>query len=213
VVLSASLEVPKTVTLTATPSFSVSGKVVDVESGKPIEDAIVWSVNDPANRKFRTDAEGRYSISGLPPGWHLILVSAVDQNYVSVAKDETQNVGYPGTLQVLVHDKNLKDMDVRLQKGCQLIGRIKNFEMMSLENLTIYLNNDRPHLSRLVRRRSASVSEDGQFTFRGIPAGEGYYCLINMPDKNGEENDRALATARFDLKVESSPKILNITLK
>lgn len=200
--------------LAAVKSYRVRGKVVDADTGKPIEDALVWSINAPEQKKIRTDKQGVYELTRLPAGWHLIHVSAIDQNYVSVRVDETQGARFPGTLQVLVHNQSLSDMDVRLHRGCEVVGKVKNQQDQPLGKLTVFLNNDGPQLSQLVRRRDAMTSEDGQFNFRGVPGGGGYYCLIQMPNGDGgSEEDRLFATARFDIDIKASPKLLNITVK
>ena len=125
------------------------------------------------------------SLKRLPAGWHVLHVGAIDQNYVSVEDGAIESVGHPGTLQLLVRDKDLVKMNVRLIRGCELKGALLDGDKKPKANLSIYLNNDKPQLSRLVRRRKAVSDEKGHFSLKGIPVGPSYYCLISFPDDGG----------------------------
>ena len=197
----------------AVRAFSITGRVLDIESGNPIAGALVWASAGPGAEQTKTDAAGGYRLNRLAPGWHVLHVGAMDLNYVSVEAGASENVGYPGTLQILVRDKNLEDMHVRLRLGCEIIGLIIDKEKNPLQGYIVHLNNNEPQLSTLVRRRRVVSDEKGRFICRGVPAGDKYYCRINQPGKEGEEETVQFSTELFNVDRESSPKRLTITVE
>ena len=63
---------------------SISGTVTAADSGEPLADAVVIAGNRELriHRSARTDAEGRYTITGLPPAEYLVAARAPHSPYV-----------------------------------------------------------------------------------------------------------------------------------
>ncbi|MBN1517645.1 carboxypeptidase regulatory-like domain-containing protein [Candidatus Sumerlaeota bacterium] len=192
--------------------YPVSGSVIDLETGQPVR-ATVWVSNQPGISKTPADAEGRYVISNLPAGWHMLQCGAEDENYISAPLDQSAPLGSPGVLQVLVRDAPLEAMDFRLQRGCALECRLLNAEGAALTERKVYLNSENPQISRLVRQRETVTSDDGKFQFKGLPENDDYYFVIQQNGDDSTTQPLQFTTARFSLSREESPKEFTIHLK
>ena len=116
---------------TVTDNGRINGKVTDVVEGKPVAGVLVTLIeaDDPDVEKHnshleRTDAEGRYKFSGLPPGRYLL---AVNLNRFPQPDDRTNaypRTFYPGVAEAaqaevvsLGEGEELKDRDMRVPQA------------------------------------------------------------------------------------------------
>lgn len=102
---------------------TVSGRVTDGERGLPGIQVILFA-NDAAQRfrtvaRAKTDAEGRYLLTNVPPGRHQIM--PVAPAYVVEGVGSSYPPGRPLTL---VAGEEVKDMDFRVEPGGVITGRV-----------------------------------------------------------------------------------------
>ena len=108
----------------------VSGTVIDSETGLPIEDALA-SLEDSSGKtvgEARTDASGKYSIVGVPPGTYGISAFSTEHQI-----SKFQNI--------VVIDKKITIFDISLTKDPELnsqINNIQHFLDLLVLNYTIY---------------------------------------------------------------------------
>ena len=62
---------------------TVSGVAVDARTNEPLRDVLVW--RQEAEATVVTDRQGRFTLSGVAPGHHVLILSAV--NYALVRRD------------------------------------------------------------------------------------------------------------------------------
>jgi RNA polymerase sigma factor (sigma-70 family) len=73
-------------THTATPVRELSGIVRDKDAGKPLSGVRVRSLSDPL-LEARTDGGGRYRLSRVPKGGHLVALPPEDEPYLFCVKE------------------------------------------------------------------------------------------------------------------------------
>ncbi len=94
-------------------SGSVSGRVVDQETGRAVADVLV-RVGD---RAVATDARGRWAVAGLPPGGYTVEIDPVSAGVGRV-------VVRPDALKVQVAGGETHDVEVGVSRGAKVTGRL-----------------------------------------------------------------------------------------
>jgi hypothetical protein len=144
------------------------GRVLDDVTGLPISNAVV-SDSWVQKRCVRTDAEGRFSISGL----HDEIISMLHVHAEGYAS-WSQNIG--GTL--------AEERVVRLTRGGEVIGRLVDATGHPVLDAYLAVNAEIPHApghsgSDWLR---APVSGDGRFRAESLRADCVYYLMARAPD-------------------------------
>jgi beta-lactamase regulating signal transducer with metallopeptidase domain/protocatechuate 3,4-dioxygenase beta subunit len=162
----------------AGPSTPVEGRVLDLDTGEPIANAVVRAFRIHGNRLHssrerqqfatRTDGEGRYRITGLPIGAdnELVAFATGDVPYVPVGlQADTSLAGDAGIL------------DFRLKRGVWAEGRV--FDQETDKPLTgeityyYFRNNELEQQIRGLRRAYLDglywTNSDGEFRVPVLP--------------------------------------------
>ncbi|NLP10691.1 T9SS type A sorting domain-containing protein [bacterium] len=169
---------------------AVQGQVTDAENGQPIAGAAieVQSVHGRVRTRGLTDEEGRYLISGLPPGAYLVSAAVAGyhlQWYDSVAVRREAK-------QILLASSQVAD-DINFK-----LGKIEPLSV-SLSGLVIDDSTKLPlpgaHIlampvSSRGRIRRAITGEDGVYVLRGLPPAK-YLLLIHAARYKAEFYDDA----------------------
>lgn len=187
---------------------TLSGTVRDAE-GKPVFNALVQAgevrnfTPGPENEPFetagtpRTDREGHFVATGLPPGPRQIVISTDDYAPALV----TVNIGAPD-----LHPRSLP-LNVTLDRGKTLTGRVVDADGKPIEGATIGCNDwMTPGLFAPQRHgltRTAVSNSDGRFTLDHLPSvgtlqlyasKKGADLLISDFDWNAQVPDRGPVT-------------------
>lgn len=171
---------------------TLTGIVRDAE-GKPIEDALVvvgsrspmQAVGQsgehfvpPAPIRTRTDAAGKFSLSGVPVGREAILVQHRDHALYASTVD--------------IRAGSARDITVTLEKGVVLSGRVFAKDDSPVENASIRVEN----LGVPDTRFGTHSKADGSYRLRGLPTGK--WSIVAEHEKYG------LLSAEF----EAEPRTL-----
>ncbi len=92
---------PETTTSVAPAAVSISGKVIDLNSGEAL--AGVEVTIEGSTKKVRTDLDGNFTIEGLRPGAYNVIASYISYNKSFIEKLE---VGKPN-----------QSLDIKLQSA------------------------------------------------------------------------------------------------
>ena len=110
-----------------TRGASISGIVVDVQTGLPIRDAEVKaeSISGNENVYADTDADGRYTLSGLAPGSYLVRAKNNDLGYIREYYDGKRDEDEADLITVGSEDV-VQRIDFKLDAGATVTGKVTN---------------------------------------------------------------------------------------
>ena len=105
---------------------SISG-LVSNSAGDPLAGVQVYVRSDDGSlqRSVDTGEDGRYSVSGLPPGDYSVRFEADSQNYAAEYYDN-QTVEQSATLVTVAGDAPVTGIDATLESGGAISGTIRN---------------------------------------------------------------------------------------
>jgi protocatechuate 3,4-dioxygenase beta subunit len=172
---------PDHATVALAAAVTVSGTVRDRGSERPIANAVIRTWHDPLFYfpEVRTDAEGRYVMSGFFSGRKRLLAIAEDYAYTSV--QEMDPIQGDFSRIVVIGDEDLTDVDFELEKALDIAGRVVNESGFGLEGVqvTTHFHGGRS------RRRSphrAYTDDTGRFEIRGLFGGSSLDLLAEAKD-------------------------------
>src|SRR6185295_7306533 len=167
----------------------VSGRALDPE-GRPVANLLVAIVDVAGedvgriyNKFERTNQEGRYSFSAIPPGRYLLGVNTTRYTHPTDATNEFPRTYYPGvadaseaTLLNVGPGENLSDRDLRLLPRRQ--ARAIHVKVLGADGRPV--PNARIRFSDVTYHKAGSIAavnadEDGQYT---IEAYEGQILAL-----------------------------------
>ena len=101
----------------------ISGRVLAADTGRPVKRAYVRATAAElrGGRGALTDAEGRYTLDGLPAGRYTIRASKI--GFVTVAFGQRRPL-QPGTPVDVRDDKTLKGVNLQLPRGSVITGHL-----------------------------------------------------------------------------------------
>ena len=108
-----------------TPGATISGRVVDAETGFPVSDVQVWAgpLFEGNWQDDRTDFDGRYTIKGVAPGTYRLEARAQQMGYMDVYFPDTT---LKETAEVITVDggDEISGLDFFLRTGASISGRV-----------------------------------------------------------------------------------------
>lgn len=153
-------------------AYSVSGRIVDAISGKPIVGmAYGYGVQDPQTNNFRmtfysgstSNASGQFLLQGVSPG-----------QYAAYAQPSGETDRYSDLAPFTVSDSDVGGLIVKLHVGSQITGNviIEGAERQTVPNLSqiqLSYSSGSPNVWR--RGGLLRIGSDGSFRITGIPRG------------------------------------------
>lgn len=168
----------------------ISGRVIDADSGEPIEGAQVLLVaaDNGSPTVARSDAQGRFSFDGLAAGRY--RAQAMKPGLISIV-----NVSVDASL-VVEGDAVLTTRDLGLRRGGTLSGRVTDGGGAPVAGLVIQLEPaDRDRESAF----TPPVSTDGSGEFRLTGVAPGQFVLVarSRPSVAGESGSASGLIATY----------------
>ena len=160
----------------AAGTASISGRVLSANPRGPLSNVIVTarSENRNAGERSVTDADGRYSLTGLPAGRY--RVSAVKAGYLSLDYGQTQAFE-SGTPLQLAAGEILRGVDLQLPRGGVMTGRVLDETGQPAVGVSVAARRYQYTSGRwsLVRVGTGDSTDDrGYYRLFGLPPGEYY---------------------------------------
>ncbi len=171
------VEVPAT-----TGTASISGRIVDRDSGRPIWGALL-SMSRATPREVRyaaTDPDGRFEFPRLPAGPYVISVSRDGFDPINASQRESAQ----RSRNVTVTDgQALRDVNFSMIRGTSLAGVVRDERGEPVSGVSIAA----AQFSFIGRRRlmpvqTGTTDDIGAFRLYGLPPGD-YYVAAMMPNQ------------------------------
>lgn len=170
------------------PGVTISGEVKrmrqNVANGDsvyvgPQQDFGLIIESDSGRKEVRTDAEGRYSLTGLSPGKFKVTLLLPDELFTYKAEQE-----------ITVADRGCATVNYSVVDNGRLSGRVLDPNGQPAPGVMLALmdkdrSDPKANWGKLVR-----ADKDGQFNFSAVPAGE-YLLAVNLsryPEPNDPTN-------------------------
>ena len=155
----------------ATHDAALYGKITD-DRGQVVAGVlvIVVGVEPGGARTALSDADGRYTVSGLPPGRYPVVASKA--GYPKVAYGQLFTGG-AGTLAVLTQSQKT-EANISLPRGAAITGVLLDDRGEPMRNAGVSVSRppDEETLTRPFTVARATTDERGAFRLWGLPAGE-----------------------------------------
>ena len=183
-----------------TGTAQLSGRVMSLESGRPLRRATVRAFGSELRegRSATTDADGRWTLKGLPAGKY--AVSVTKGGYVTLNYGQRRPFDQGQQVDVAA-GQAIEKLDVSLPKGGVIVGRIQDEFGEPFAGIRVatmrsrYVNGQR----RLVAVGPTDITDDiGQFRLHGLAPGEYYVSATNANVSFDVSEDRlGYATTYF----------------
>jgi protocatechuate 3,4-dioxygenase beta subunit len=167
----------------ATGTGRIRGRIVALSTGQPLRRAAVRVVAPELGepRATRTDEDGRYEISSLPPGRY--TVTASKGSFVTLAYGQ-RRPNEPGTPIEVRNDQSVDRIDISLPPGAVITGHVLDESGEPVVNATVmpmqarFINGRR----QLVPMGSMATTPDtGEFRLWGLMPGQ-YIVSVSQRD-------------------------------
>ena len=150
------------------PTLSVSGKVVDLVTGRPVQGSVQVRPDDVTMPEFNSGlrkSDGSFRVRGLVPGRHYLIVH--------VARSRNSGKRSPLVKPFDLRDANIENMEVRVGPGVTVHGKIvaKGGEV-SFHGLRVMLTSKASSYALRVRGYMSQVNEDLTFEMRNVQPGQ-----------------------------------------
>ena len=182
-----------------TGTAQLSGRVISLESGRPLRRATVRAVGPELRegRSATTDGDGRWTIKGLPAGKY--VVSVTKGGYVTLSYGQRRPFDQ-GQQVDLAAGQAIEKLDVSLPKGGVIVGRIQDEFGEPFAGIRVatmrsrYVNGQR----RLVAVGPTDITDDiGQFRLHGLAPGDYYVSATNANVSFDVSEDRLGYTTTY----------------
>lgn len=150
---------------------TIRGVVRDAADGQPIPEYVVTAIlpGSSASQQppsARTDAQGRFSISGMPPGQYTLSIGSgrtlpVASRTVTVAGDDVDS------------------LDIRITAEGRVSGRVLDEFKEPVPNMTVFLISREYYRGAVqyVMRASTATSAAGVFQLAHVPSGRPFLLM------------------------------------
>lgn len=164
---------------------SVSGRVVDAESGQPVPNAVighsaVTDANQQAGMNFtgnQSDVNGKFKLEGLRPGRYVVFTI---NNGVSKSSTYSEPAAFE------IADADVSGIEIKVRRGATING-IAVIESNSdpavvaqLQTFQVYAFVEQKESSAPSYSTSA-IAADGSFNFTGLAPGRAYMGIQGFP--------------------------------
>ena len=198
---------------------AVSGRVTDGERGVAGV-AVVLTSSDPSTRpqavaRAKTDAEGNYRLTNVPPGRYKILPFAPTHVVQGMSRYDYP----PGKPLNLAAGESVEDIDFRLERGGVITGRVTDAEGNPVigEVVSIFpvdKNQQSPMLRGPIDPRDYSTDDRGVYRIYGLLPGR-YHVSVGQGGEGGAVSfgRRRLYRRTFypEATEESQAKVVEVT--
>ena len=172
-------EVPRVdIQMQKVPTFSVSGKVLDLVTGRPVTSGFVGTRMEESTMFFgsggdRIRSDGNFRLAGLVPGRYRLIVF--------VARPGAGRSSSPVVKPFDLHEANIENMEVRVGPGVTVHGKIvaKGGEV-SFHGLHVMLTSRASSYALRVRGYMSRVNEDLTFEMSNVQPGQ-YNVNVRSP--------------------------------
>lgn len=189
--------------------FSVSGRVVDSDSGNPVSSLFIGhSAVDESNQQIgmgftgnQTDANGRFRLEGLRPGRYAVYTFAVGQ----------ANSYYSEPVQFEISDSDVTGIEIKVRRGASISG------------VAVIENNSDPTVAKLLQTVSlyayveqkgsqvpsfgqSQIAPDGSFHFDGLAPGKARIGMQGFPAA-----PKGLTLVKTELDLVEQPEGIDVT--
>lgn len=175
----------------AQTTATVAGRVTNGDRGVPGVVVTLTPINNlvRSNARAKTDAEGKYRITNVPPGHYQIMPFAP----AYVVEGMTENMFPPGKSLLLSPGDDAEDVDFRIERGGVITGRVTDAEGNPLvgQQVTIMTADADPRTGRravgigpMSDPRAHQTDDRGVYRIYGLPAGR-YHVSAGSDTDNG----------------------------
>ena len=176
---------------------TVHGTVVDLGTSQPLAKVVVklspmhWTGEEDPSIRSTTDQNGEYEFKSVPAGQYYVTADKTGYLSGSYGKGKGNRVhGYPIGI---AEGSNLSGIDIKLERGGIISGRILNEEGEPLSNVHVfamrnaYINNQK----KLMPLTRAETDDHGEYRLHDLRPGTYYvFCALeNRYGPNAEATD------------------------
>jgi hypothetical protein len=162
---------------------SISGRVVDLETGAPLAGIRLGS---QSTGRVTTDAEGRYVLRNVPPGTVTVFVTEMNGGYTNVTLNIPKRV-------TVVPERDTTGVDFRVRMDAGISGRVLDENGEPLPGIEVSVV-ERAYPSDLGRYavgglalqpgRTVMTDDRGAYRFdSGVFSGRPYYLVARLPKR------------------------------
>ena len=173
-------------------SFSVSGRVINGESGMPVPNVhyglmrLVGEQNEYVNKTIAADARGDFIVEGLFPGKYGILPYDSEANELRLDTKDFQII-----------DQDV-DLTIKLTKGASVFGAVVfdgDDKAARSKLFELELRGYTPNGSNFATSFSSMIGADGSFRFSGLQTGP---LNISIAERNMPFPPKGFAISRIE---------------
>jgi sarcosine oxidase gamma subunit len=179
----------------APPTTTISGTVRDASTGAPITEASVTLTGSSSQLRAMVDSEGRYTLSGVQPGYYSISASVGFGPYHYQDKTVTVSAG-----------QSRIPVDFKLQAQGQISGKVldENKEPVPGVQVVLVAREYRSGALRYVFASPGRTNDQGEYTVTRVAPGRAYLLLAQKYESKLDAVSNAPAKAELRKRATAS---------
>lgn len=199
----------------AAATVTIGGRVTEAGTGRPVRRVLVTVTTSTAlTESVATDADGRYIVTGLPPGRFQITAQRV--GYLNGAHGAA-DVGRPAVPVVIAAGVSRMDLDIVMHRAGVITGTVTGAQGEPMEGLTVGAFRVPPDGRDVVMTQVAEVLTDDRGVYRmfGLPPGDYLVVAMAGPMQAASRTGELVTEEEIDrrLKVLASPGTLSTPIR
>lgn len=152
---------------------SISGKVVDAKTSKPLSGVYVVAETYDSGGEAISDKNGLFIIRNLKPGNYKLTFVKPKSQYIQPQSPQIDVV--------LPRGKNLVNVTYQMVSGGSVTGHVRGVIDSVLKNSSIGYEVTNPKQSWGGAEGIAKIANDGSFIIQGLPEGDGVTVRASVP--------------------------------